>query len=345
MPNLSIQVYKNISSHKLPEISLPPHLPASDLVNPALVNVGKELFAENGVLVIKNLFSQELITQLSQSFFAQYQDYFQDQDHTDALEVGVKRKMVTVKFQSPFNHPNLYGNPLLMHLMKELLGKDFVLGSFGAVIALPGAEPQHIHQDHPALFEEENLDLQLPSFAITVVVPLIDLTPTTGSTQMWKGSHRLSPSAELDDQNLSVPFVSTGSCYLMDYQLWHGGTANISDQVRPILYIVYYRSWFQETVNYEKQVRIAISKGEYQKIPESHKFLFARVQELFQFSQLTSRDKNYQLSSNNGSQDYNNDHQFTASAQVERLSKIAQQALIEYGLENANLELISHGEN
>ena len=345
MSNFSIQIYKNINSNKPPEISLPVNLPQSDLINPLLIKTAKDLFAENGVLLIKNLFSQDLITKLNQSFFQQYNAYFEDKDHADALEVGVKRKMLTLNFQAPFNNPNLYGNPLLMYLMKALLGKDFILGSFGAVIALPGAEQQHIHQDHPALFEDEALDLKLPSFAITVVVPLIDLTPATGSTQVWKGSHRFSPSEELEDKYSSVPFVPTGSCYLMDYQLWHGGTPNISHQVRPLLYIVYYRSWFQETVNYEKQARVSITPSEYQKIPEAYKFLFVRVQELFQLSHLTSLEENFQLPSKDQSQADTNVNRLTVSEQADRLSKLAKQSLREYGLEQASLKLISHGEN
>ncbi len=338
MSNLSIQVYKNLNSSHSPEIRLPTNLSPSDLSNPVLIKTAQDLFTENGVLVIKDLFAKDLIAELSQSFSEQYNPYFEDKNHADALEVGVKRKMITINFQAPFNNRDLYGNPFLMHLMKALLGKDFILGSFGAVIALPGAEQQHIHQDHPALFEDEALALQLPSFAITVVVPLIDLTPATGSTQVWKGSHRLSPSEELEDKKSSVPFVSTGSCYLMDYQLWHGGTPNISHQVRPILYIVYYRSWFQETVNYDNQARVSITQSEYQKIPETHKFLFARLQEFFQFSQLDNLQENAQLPSQEQSQ-------LTASEQAERLSEIAKQALTNYGFEQASLQLISNGEN
>lgn len=345
MSDRSIQIYKNVSSNKPPEISLPINLPRTDLINPFLVKTAKELFEENGVLLIQNLFSKEFITELNQSFFQQYSAYLEDKDHPDALEVGVKRKMVTVHLQPPFNTPHLYGNPLLMHLMRGLLGKDFVLGSFGAVVALPGAEQQHIHQDHPALFEDEALNLQLPSFAITVVVPLIDLTSATGSTQVWKGSHRLSQSAGLEAKYASVPFVPTGSCYLMDYQLWHGGTPNISDQVRPILYIVYYRSWFQEAVNYEKQARVSISPREYQKIPEPYKFLFVRAQEFLTFSQLASPLAKSQLPSSDSDQAYTSDNRLTTSDQVDRLGKFAQQALTDYGLEQATLQLISHGEN
>lgn len=345
MSNLSIQFDKNTSSNKPPEISLPVNLPRSDLINPILIKTAQDLFAENGVILINNLFSKELIAELNQSFSEQYNAYFTDKEHEDALDVGVKRKMITVKFQAPFNNPDLYANPLLMYLMKALLGQDFVLGSFGAVIALPGAEQQHIHQDHPALFEDEALDLKLPSFAITVIVPLIDLTPATGGTQVWKGSHRLSPSEALEEKNSSIPFVSTGACYLMDYQLWHGGTPNRSNQVRPILYIVYYRSWFQDSVNYEQQARISITQREYQKIPEKYKFLFVRVHEVFQLNQPSLLEKNYQLPSKAQSQDYTHINRLTASEQAYRLKKLAKQALTAYRFESASLKLISHGEN
>ena len=338
MSNFSIQVYKNLNSSNSPEISLPTNLPRSDLSNPVLIKTAKDLFAENGVLIINNLFAKDLITQLNQAFSQQYQGYFVDKNHEDALEVGVKRKMVTVKLQAPFNNPDLYGNPLLMYLMRALLGKDFVLGSFGAVIALPGAEQQHIHQDHPSLFEDEALDLQLPSFAVTLVVPLIDLTPATGSTQVWKGSHRLSPSEKFAEGTSSIPFVSTGSCYLMDYQLWHGGTPNISNQVRPILYIVYYRSWFQETVNYDKQARVSISEREYEKIPETYKFLFVRAKEIFQATQATDIQQEVAC----GVREQRTGNRERGSL---ILSEISQQALIKYGFAGASVQLISNGEN
>lgn len=338
--NFSIQVYKNINSSKSPEISLPTNLPQSDLSNPVLIKTAKDLFAENGVLIIKNLFSKDLIAQLNQAFFQEYQGYFVDKEYEDALEVGVKRKMVTVKLQAPFNNPDLYGNPLLMYLMRALLGRDFILGSFGAVIALPGAEQQHIHQDHPALFEDEALDLQLPSFAVTLVVPLIDLTPATGSTQVWKGSHRLSPLEEFAKDTSSIPFVPTGSCYLMDYQLWHGGTPNISNQIRPILYIVYYRSWFQETVNYEQQARVSISEREYEKIPETYKFLFVRAKEFFNQKAIGNRQK---VKENSYLDTVVEEESRAQRSQV--LYQIAQQALIDYGFEGASVQLISNGEN
>lgn len=337
MSNFVVQVHKHAKSNKAPAINLPANLPPQELLAPDLVKVGQELFAANGVLVVNNLFSQASISILYRSFIERYQFYFEDKEYADALKVGNKRRMLTLDFRSPFNDPNIYGNPFLLYLMRSLLGSGFVLGSFGAVIALPGAKHQHVHRDHPPLFDDEALDLKIPSFAITLVVPLIDLTPETGSTRVWKGSHRISPEQDLDMEDSFVPFVPTGSCYLMDYQLLHGGTPNISTRVRPILYITYYRSWFQETVNYEQQARLSVTKREYEKIPEKYKFLFERVRDSLEFLRTSALQEEKQT---NG--DF---EQLTATEQARKLAEIAKQALTNYALKPTQIKLIAHGEN
>ncbi len=338
MSNFVVQVYKNTNTTKAPAINLPTNLPQKELINPELIKTAQGLFDANGVILINNLFPKDLIASLYQSFVECYKPYFEDKDYANVLEVGDKRKMLTIELKTPFNNPEVYGNPFLLYLMRELLGNGFVLGSFGAVISLPGAKPQHIHRDHPSLFENEELDLQIPSFAITVVIPLIDLTQATGSTQVWKGSHRIPGSKSLDTEESFVPFVSIGSCYLMDYQLLHGGTANSSNLVRPILYLSYYRYWFQEAVNYEKQSRISITKQEYKKIPEPYKFLFARVKD----SQAFSHPLAAKASDN---QTANYFATLTSTQQAQKLGELAKVALASYGFKQAQIKLITHGDN
>ncbi|MBE9069045.1 phosphotransferase [Leptolyngbya cf. ectocarpi LEGE 11479] len=337
MSDFVVQVYKNASSNKAPTIHLPTNLPSQELTNPQLVKAAQGLFETSGVLLIKNLFSKELITNLQTSFVERYQVYFEDKDYADALKVGDKRRMLTVDIAPPFNNPDLYGNPFLLHLMRSLLGTGFVLGSFGAVISLPGSKAQHVHRDHPSLFDNEELDTQIPSFAITLVIPLVDLTPETGSTRVWKGSHRQYSSQNLSRQDADTPYVSTGSCYLMDYQLLHGGTANVSNQVRPILYLNYYRSWFQEAVNYEQQARILLTKQEYQKIPEPYKFLFERQRESLGLQQT--------LPAVGSNRTYKEFEQLTSAEQSKTLGELAKIALASYGFKQAQLKLITHGDN
>jgi len=50
---------------------------------------------------------------LYDDFESEYSRYFADKAFDDALQVGDKRIMVTLKLQGPFNNPEYYTNPLL----------------------------------------------------------------------------------------------------------------------------------------------------------------------------------------------------------------------------------------
>jgi len=168
--------------------------------------------------------------------------------------------------------------------MKALLGPDVILGSLGSVVSLPGAEDQKVHQDLVHIFDvpevpeaDPVLLSRLPAYAITMIVPLVPLNPINGTTRMWPGSHRV-PAQEARGRFPSVdPLAATGECLLMDYRLLHGGTANVSEAVRPILYLVYYRPWFRDYSNFGKQDPIQISEDEYARIPVQYQHMFGWI--------------------------------------------------------------------
>jgi len=130
--------------------------------------------------------------------------------------------------------------------------------SFGAVVSHPGAEDQHVHSDGGSLFGDSPLEPLLPPYAITVIVPLVDMNSETGTTRVWPGSHRMTKE-DLDHADPDDPVVSKGSILLMDYRLQHGGLANRSTGPRPILSLVFARPWFRDVVNFEKQPPLAYS--------------------------------------------------------------------------------------
>lgn len=224
--------------------------------------------------MLPGLFTPEYVAGLHRAYVRRYRKYFHDRDHSDALRVGVKRYMITVGLRPPFNEPGLYAPPLLLPVIRKILGAECVLAGFGSVVALAGAPDQHVHRDHPDLFGDPSIDPLMPSFAITAIVPLVDLDASNGTTRLWAGTHRMT-----DEEALSVaaedPLVPAGSCLLLDYRLRHGGTANLSPQVRPILYNVYSRPWFRDSRNYRKQASLQIGRREHRRVPEEHRSLFA----------------------------------------------------------------------
>jgi ectoine hydroxylase-related dioxygenase (phytanoyl-CoA dioxygenase family) len=196
------------------------------------------------------------------------------------LNVGAKRTQVTVAIEGPFNSPRLYANDFILPVLKLVLGDELILGSFGAVVSLPGAPDQHAHRDHPNIYElpetegtEAWVDILLPPYALNVIVPLVPLNATNGTTRLWVGSH-LVPKNRIQQTPTVDPLADPGDCLLVDYRLLHAGTANSSSNPRPILYNMYCRPWFRDSRNYRKQQRIRISREEYSRVPPQFQQLF-----------------------------------------------------------------------
>lgn len=240
------------------------------------------LFLQHGALLLENVFSADMIRNLAEAFRTEYETISKrDLRKRDAL-VGDRRYMITVKIRKPFNDPALYANSLLMPVLEQLLTTHLRIASFGAVASWPGAEAQPIHLDHPPLFDESDWGDQMPPYAITVVIPLVDMDESMGPTAIWPGTHRspdrldrlkmLTQSPSFTDAEM--PVTRLGDAYMMDYRVIHGGLPNNSDQIRPILYLVYSRPWFRDGFNFSTQPSVRISKKQRKKVPLRWQGLF-----------------------------------------------------------------------
>ena len=235
----------------------------------------------SGFLQINDVLPREFAAALHRAYSERYSAADESGLTHTWLRVGDKRYMITVDLAAPFSDPRLYANPFFFPVVNDLLGQAAVLSSFGAVCALPGAAAQHIHVDHPPLFEETNLAPLLPCHAVTVVLPLVDLDAAAGATAVWPGSHReaspIAPTERTQDAAF-VPETRLGSMYMMDYRLVHGGTANRSQHPRPILYAVYTRPWFSDASNFLTQPGLRMSSEDLAAVPEAFRTLFLHRQ-------------------------------------------------------------------
>ena len=242
-----------------------------------------DTYLQQGVLCIEDLFDREYIEKLSGYYHKKYATLSKPQLAASHAMVGDRRYMITAAIKGPLNKPCLYANSNLMPLFSTLLGPDFVISSFGSVLAFPGATAQSVHFDYPPLYEDESVCASLPPHAITLVIPLVDITEETGSTALWPGSHtRIGARAELQHlvdsgsmQGSVCPTPKLGDAFLMDFRLIHAGTPNVGDIARPILYIVYSRPWFREDMNFTEQPRINISEKQLAKVPKKWRRLFS----------------------------------------------------------------------
>jgi hypothetical protein len=246
------------------------------------ISVGKlelctEMFGKYGVLQMNNVFNTEVLRRCHAAFIEKYERYLENKRHDDALRIGDRRFQVTIDLTPPFDHDSIFSNQLVLPLLSMLLGKAIVIGAYTSSMSLPGAKTQDVHKDHKALFPEQEELGKLPSFAISVMIPLIDIDERVGTTRVRKGSHHLTTP---ESRNLPTqsPLVDLGSCYLMDYRLTHYGQANQSEVPRPIINIVYQRAWFQDYMNFKKQPPIRVSSERFEALSDSQKELLAWTQ-------------------------------------------------------------------
>lgn len=256
----------------VPVLEFTPGELASRTLEADTVARAAKLFTSAGCLHLVDAFPVEFIDSLREAYFSRYEAYFRDGHFEDAKKVGHRRIQIAVELSLPFNSPLLYGNPLILPILKAILGEGLYFGIFGSVTSLPGAEEQHLHRDNPLLFNEA-INRFLPPYAINLFVPLIEFNESTGTTRLFPGT-QIKTGPEARGCAGVEPVVRVGSCLLMDYRLYHQGTANRSETIRPMLFCAYHRPWYKDYVNHRSWPFLRLPESEYHRISEEHRALF-----------------------------------------------------------------------
>lgn len=150
--------------------------------------------------------------------------------------------------------------PTTTPILAAIFGSmDYVVGGGGGDLAMPGAiEYQGLHSDntwselHDPTGGTTMRDLPPP--IITVNFPLTDLTWENGPIRQIPGTQRShAPIPNLLDEpewmKLStVCPLPAGSAVFRDVRAWHGGTPNLSREVRAMPNIEYLAPWFRSNI-------------------------------------------------------------------------------------------------
>jgi ectoine hydroxylase-related dioxygenase (phytanoyl-CoA dioxygenase family) len=101
---------------------------------------------------------------------------------------------------------------------------------------------------------------------MVVNIPLIDMTPENGSTELWLGTHRYGKEAQEGEhgerasgrikkewmeerrrvRGPSQPVVKKGSLVVRDLRLWHSGQPNYKEgEVRVMLAMIHFAGWYR----------------------------------------------------------------------------------------------------
>jgi len=147
--------------------------------------------------------------------------------------------------------------PTTTPILTSIFGSpDYLVYGAGGDLALPGAiEYQGLHSDnvwtelHDPVGGLTMRDLPVP--VVHINFPLVDLTPENGPIRQIPGTQRSrAPIPKLADEpewmRLStVCPLPAGSAIIRDARCWHGGTPNLSREVRAMPNVEFMAPWFR----------------------------------------------------------------------------------------------------
>eukprot|EP00051_Salpingoeca_urceolata_P004766 m.67550 g.67550 ORF g.67550 m.67550 type:complete len:493 (-) comp13835_c0_seq2:627-2105(-) len=132
-------------------------------------------------------------------------------------------------------------------LIGSILGPDFCLANAGVMLSMPGSVTQPWHSDGDHI----NRRTHLPPHALNLFLPLVNITPTNGGTELVPGTH-IQGAYDLEDGNVT-PLLRSGQCLLFDFRLKHRGLGNKSLRPRPVMYLTYALKSWKDTMNFSNR--------------------------------------------------------------------------------------------
>lgn len=239
-----------------------------------------------GYVIIENVFDQTQLNRLKTRFDELLAEYVEKTDPNR----GASRYGMPLPFEEPFASTTLVANPIILQVIRSILGEDVICSFFASDTALSGSQYQQAHSDVGPLFPEDNIGL--PPFCYVVNIPLVDFRPDNGPTEIWPyGTHlvgdprvvpipdftrikelRESPLGRFTEDEMAPQQVVTpaGSVVIRDIRMWHRGTPNHSKEPRPMMALVYNRPWYNHGV-------VEIDAPQFDVLPPEVKHVFRKA--------------------------------------------------------------------
>lgn len=236
-----------------------------EIVEPHEVKRAATLLHRDGFVVVRNVLSPDVLARMQQAANKAVADLMADDpDCSAGGGAGGLPHRYSFGGGSASRHMlhdeawcDLVDLETTTPILTEIFGSpNYVVGGAGGDIAMPGAiEYQGLHSDNmwselPDPYGTVTMrDVPVP--VLTINFPMIDLTFENGPIRQIPGTQRSrAPIPALADEpdwmKLStVCPAPAGSAIFRDIRAWHGGTPNLSKDVRAMPNVEYYAPWFR----------------------------------------------------------------------------------------------------
>jgi hypothetical protein len=203
--------------------------------------IRKELYTD-GITALQGAFSRDWVAAMREDVEAAFEDAIGREG--GAVGRGPNRYYVEIHPQQLRGFADLVTHPWVHAVCLEILGPDYAVVELGFDIPFPGARNQPWHRDFPSP-PETYRDRQLTSLAFNLTA--VDTVPEMGPFEVAVGTqwedglhfaHRMFP-PEADWPHYAERAVAKlpqmGDISARSALTVHRGTANVSDQSRPVL--------------------------------------------------------------------------------------------------------------
>jgi ectoine hydroxylase-related dioxygenase (phytanoyl-CoA dioxygenase family) len=223
-------------------------------LNPETLESAVEQVRLNGYVLFEGILEPEFVDAMNKAFLQALDHATKSSPEATEVNTSVFRKnrvRMDLPFEEPFIDPRVITSPFVLPIVEKLIGEDCACIYLSADAPLPGSDYQVVHSDQSAFFPESTLTL--PPAGIVLNIPLVDVTEENGPMEAWPGGTHLMPenrnSAKYiqDSAEFMNPVRMTmpkGSLLIRDLRMWHRGTPNNSDTVRPNVALIYARPWW-----------------------------------------------------------------------------------------------------
>ncbi len=157
----------------------------------------------------------------------------------------------------PYLFRDVLLNDFVVQITRATLGEGVKNTMYSGNTCLPNETQQPLHVDHGQLWP--GLKTATPAFSIVANVPIVDMTPENGSTEIWPGTH-LDTTRSHDEKDIKIapedearrravvgplqPNVPAGGVIIRDMRVWHRGMPNYTDTPRPMIAMVHFVRWW-----------------------------------------------------------------------------------------------------